>query len=128
MKHGYSVVVFPEGTRSVDGNMKRFHKGAFYLAEKLNLDILPLIIHGTDYTLSKKDTLLKDGKVTLKFLPRIKTDDKSFGNGYTERTKLISRYFRSEFAKLRNELEQPSYSESSSFTIIFIRDRCLNGT
>ena len=109
VKHGYSVVVFPEGTRSADGNMKRFHKGAFYLAEKLNLDILPLIIHGTNYTLSKKDTLLKDGKVTLKFLPRIKPEDKTFGIGYTERTKLIGRYFRGEFAKLRGELEQPSY-------------------
>jgi 1-acyl-sn-glycerol-3-phosphate acyltransferase len=109
IKHGYSVVVFPEGTRSVDGNMKRFHKGAFYLAEKLNLDILPLVIHGTNYTMTKKDTLLKDGKVTLKFLPRIKPEDKNFGTGYAERTKLIGRYFRGEFAKLRNQLEQPSY-------------------
>lgn len=109
VKHGYSVVVFPEGTRSVDGNMKRFHKGAFYLAEKLEIDILPIIIHGTNYTLSKKDTLLKDGKVTLKFLPRIKPADKSLGDGYTERSKLIGKYFRTEFINLCKELEQPPY-------------------
>ena len=34
VKEGYSIVIFPEGTRSVDGVIRRFHKGAFYLAEK----------------------------------------------------------------------------------------------
>ena len=102
MKHGYSLIVFPEGTRSEDGTIKRFHKGAFYLAEKLNADILPIMIHGTNYTLTKKDALLKDGQVTLKFLPRIKPGDIQFGNGYAERAKQIGRYFRNEFDKLKN--------------------------
>ena len=56
MKNGYSLIVFPEGTRSEDGVIKRFHKGAFYLAEKLNVDILPIMIHGTNYTLTKQDS------------------------------------------------------------------------
>ena len=43
VKKGYSIVVFPEGTRTSDGSVKRFHKGAFYMAEKLGLDILPII-------------------------------------------------------------------------------------
>jgi 1-acyl-sn-glycerol-3-phosphate acyltransferase len=109
VRHGYSLIVFPEGTRSTDGTVKRFHKGAFYLAEKLGIDILPIMIHGTNYTLTKKDALLKDGQVTLKFLPRIKPADAQFGNGYVERTKNIGRYFRDEFGKLREEIEQPSY-------------------
>lgn len=109
IKHGYSVIIFPEGTRSEDGTIKRFHKGAFYLAEKLNVDILPIMIHGTNYTLTKKDILLKDGQVTLKFLPRIKPGDTAYGNGYVERTKNIGRYFREEFNKLRSEIEQPAY-------------------
>lgn len=107
--HGYSIVVFPEGTRSPDGNMKRFHKGAFFLAEKLALDILPIVIHGTGYTMSKGDFLLKDGVVTLKFLPRIKPGDASWGQGYAERVKMISRYFKEQFNQLRNEIEKPSY-------------------
>ena len=93
MSHGYSIVVFPEGTRSEDGQIKRFHKGAFYLAEKLNVDILPIMIHGTNYTLTKKDALLKDGQVTLQFLPRIQPADLKFGVGYVERTKNIGCYF-----------------------------------
>jgi 1-acyl-sn-glycerol-3-phosphate acyltransferase len=109
IKHGYSLIVFPEGTRSEDGTVKRFHKGAFYLAEKLGIDILPIMIHGTNYTLTKKDALLKDGQVTLKFLPRIKPVDRQYGNGYVERTKNIGRYFREEFNMLRTEIEQPAY-------------------
>ena len=46
VRQGYSIVVFPEGTRSRDGHLKRFHKGAFYLAEKLQLDVVPVLIHG----------------------------------------------------------------------------------
>jgi len=109
MKHGYSLIIFPEGTRSEAGDIGRFHKGAFYLAEKLGADILPIMIHGTNYTLTKKDALLKNGQVTLKFLPRIKPDDTQFGNGYAERAKLIGRHFRAEFAALKAEIEQPKY-------------------
>lgn len=109
IKHGYSVIIFPEGTRSADGVIKRFHKGAFYLAEKLNVDILPIMIHGTNYTLTKKDAQLKDGQVTLKFLPRITPDNTQYGNTYVERAKNIGRYFRAEFENLRAEIEQPAY-------------------
>jgi 1-acyl-sn-glycerol-3-phosphate acyltransferase len=109
IKNGYSVVVFPEGTRSEDGTIKRFHKGAFYLAEKLGVDILPIMIHGTNYTLTKQDKLLKDGQLTVKFLPRIRPGDENFGAGYAERAKQVGRYFRDEFGKLRDEIEQPAY-------------------
>ncbi len=106
---GFSIVVYPEGTRSPDAKMKRFHKGAFYLAEELNLDVLPVIIHGTAYTMTKGDFLLKDGTITVKYLPRIKAGDKNWGNGYAERTKNISRYFKDEYEKLRAEVETPAY-------------------
>ena len=109
VKNGYSVIIFPEGTRSEDGTIKRFHKGAFYLAEKLSLDILPIMIHGTDYTLTKQDQLLKDGQLTIKFLPRIKPGDTRFGNGYAERAKGVGRYFREQFNQLKEEIEQPAY-------------------
>jgi uncharacterized protein len=109
VQHGYSVVVFPEGTRSEDGQMKRFHKGAFFVAEKLQLDILPVLIHGTHYTLSKDDFLVKDGSLTLSFLPRITPGDSSFGTGYAERAKKIGRYFKASLDSLALQLEQPAY-------------------
>jgi len=73
------------------------------------------MIHGTDYTLTKKDALLKDGQVTLKYLPRIKPTDTAFGNGYVERTKSTGKYFREEFDKLRTEIEQPAYFKEKLF-------------
>lgn len=109
VKEGYSIVVFPEGTRSRDESIGRFHKGAFYLAEKLNLDILPIIIEGTGYTITKGDFLLKNGRITLKFLPRIKPDDTRYGVGYSERAKKISRYFREEFRSLCDTTQQTAY-------------------
>ncbi len=109
VKHGYSIVIFPEGTRSADGDIKRFHKGAFYLAEQLNLDILPVLIHGTGYTMTKGDFLLKDGAISIKFLPRIKQSDTAFGTGYAEKTKLISRYFKDAYKQFSIETEQPGY-------------------
>ncbi|MFN8242414.1 MAG: 1-acyl-sn-glycerol-3-phosphate acyltransferase [Ferruginibacter sp.] len=109
VRNGYSVIIFPEGTRSEDGTIGRFHKGAFFLAEKLNLDILPILLHGNNYTLTKQDKLLKDGQLTVKILPRITPGDTRFGSTYSERARLTGRYFREAFEELRSEIEQPAY-------------------
>jgi 1-acyl-sn-glycerol-3-phosphate acyltransferase len=109
VSQGYSVVVFPEGTRSADGNIKRFHKGAFYLAEKLGLDILPILIHGTGYTMTKGDFLLKNGTITLEYLPRIQPGDQRFGAGYSNRARQIGRYFREQYQAASGRIEQPRY-------------------
>lgn len=106
---GYSVVVFPEGTRSPDGKIKRFHKGAFYMAEVLNLPVQPLLIHGAKDGICKNDIYLNDSHITLKFLPAIEPADKQYGEMYSERTKNIGRYFRDEYNKLAGELETPDY-------------------
>lgn len=109
VKAGYSIAVFPEGTRSPDEQIKRFHKGAFFIAEKLKLDLLPVLIHGTGYTMSKSDFLLKDGFVTIKYLPRIKPGDFYYGVDYSERSKFLGRYFRDQYSKLKEECEQPRF-------------------
>jgi len=112
---GYSIVVFPEGTRTSNPPMKRFHKGAFYLAEKLNIDIVPVLLHGLGYTMSKGDYLLKNNDVSAKYLPRIKAADISWGQDYQIRTKNISKYFKEQHAQLRVELEQPGYFREHLF-------------
>lgn len=112
VKEGYSILIFPEGTRSVDGEIHRFHKGAFLLAEKLQLDIVPLLIHGAGDAVTKNDFHFKDGALTVKILPRIKQGDLSFGASYQERTKQICGYMRREYALLREEFEPVSYYRS----------------
>ena len=109
VKLGYSVVIFPEGSRSADGDIKRFHKGASYLAEKLNIDILPILVHGTGYTMTKGDFLLKNGNITIEYLPRIKPADEKFGTGYSARAKGIGRYFREQYKQAVSRIEQPHY-------------------
>jgi 1-acyl-sn-glycerol-3-phosphate acyltransferase len=58
VRQGFSLMVFPEGTRSVDNAIKRFHKGAFYLAEEFQLDIVPILIHGYSEAAPKGDFIL----------------------------------------------------------------------
>jgi uncharacterized protein len=109
VQDGYSIFIFPEGTRRPDGVITRFHKGAFFLAEKLGLDIQPVVVHGTSMTLTKGDLLVKNSPTTIKYLPRIKPADKSFGDGYAERSKRVAKYMRQEYEKLKLEIETPSY-------------------
>ncbi|AZB09706.1 glycerol acyltransferase [Chryseobacterium sp. G0162] len=106
---GYSLVVFPEAERSYTNDVKRFHKGAFYLAEQFELDILPLYIHGNSEVLPKGDFIIYDGSIIVKVGNRISKDDVSFGKNYSERTKKINAYYREEFAQLREEIEDENY-------------------
>ncbi|HEV7232267.1 MAG TPA: 1-acyl-sn-glycerol-3-phosphate acyltransferase [Bacteroidia bacterium] len=112
MEAGYSVLIFPEGTRSTDGEIHRFHKGAFLLAEQLQIDILPILIHGAGDCVTKGDFHFKEGSLTLKILERIRPDDTQYGQGYRERTKEICRYMRQEYAVLKKEKETPDYYRS----------------
>lgn len=110
LNEGYSLAIFPEGSRSPTAALSRFHKGAFYMAEKLNADIVPVLFHGTAFVQGKDDNfLLKKGRITVKYLPRIRPSDAAFGEGYAQRTKLISRYFKAEYALLREEIETVDY-------------------
>jgi 1-acyl-sn-glycerol-3-phosphate acyltransferase len=45
--HGYSLIVFPEGTRTRDGEFHEFKKGAFRIAIVNGLDVVPVAVHGT---------------------------------------------------------------------------------
>ena len=109
VKEGYSILVFPEGTRSANGEIRRFHKGAFYLAQQLQLDIMPLLIHGAGDVETKGDFHFKDGELTVKILKRITPDDASFGLTYQERAKAISQYMRSEYQLIKELRETVHY-------------------
>ncbi len=109
VNRGYSIVVFPEGTRQYDDKIKRFHKGAFYIAEKLGLDIVPIVLHGVHYTMQKGDWLLKDGACSIYIHNRITPDDTTYGTTYTERAKYIGRWMREELERVKEVNETPKY-------------------
>ncbi len=119
---GYSLVVFPEAERSYTNDVKRFHKGAFYIAEEFGLDVVPVYIHGNSEVLPKGDFIIYDGAITVKIGERIPKDSLNFGKTYSERTKKINAYFRDEFSKLRNELEDENYFKKKLFLSFLYKD------
>ncbi|MCR5313177.1 MAG: glycosyltransferase [Bacteroidaceae bacterium] len=74
VRRGYSIAIYPESTRSEDMRIQRFHKGAFYIAEQLKLDILPLVVYGAGQVMPKKSKLVHSGSVLLEIGKRIDFD------------------------------------------------------
>jgi 1-acyl-sn-glycerol-3-phosphate acyltransferase len=65
LQNGSSIVIFPEGTRSDDGMLGQFKRGAFFMALKANKAILPVVILGSNKLLPNKSTKLTPGKVEI---------------------------------------------------------------
>ena len=111
----FSLMIFPEGTRSRTNNINRFHKGAFYLAEKLQLDILPIYIHGNSEIIPKGEFLIFDGHIYSIIGKRIAWNDENCGLNYSERTKKISKEFKANFQEIRNQYEDENYWKQKLF-------------
>jgi 1-acyl-sn-glycerol-3-phosphate acyltransferase len=66
-ERGYSFLIFPEGTRSLDGTMGRFRRGGFYLALESGSPILPIVIQGTFEMMPKGEFFVKKGRIRVIF-------------------------------------------------------------
>jgi 1-acyl-sn-glycerol-3-phosphate acyltransferase len=62
---GWSVLIYPEGTRTSDGNLQPFKKGAFMMAVQAGIPILPVTCNGAFKVLPKKTIVIRPGHVTL---------------------------------------------------------------
>jgi 1-acyl-sn-glycerol-3-phosphate acyltransferase len=65
LKEGLSVVIYPEGTRSKDGYLQRFHKGGAIIAIRSSVPILPVTINGSRFVLPKGTLALMPGKIEV---------------------------------------------------------------
>lgn len=110
IEKGYSILIFPEGTRSEDCSILRFHKGAFYLAEKLKVDIIPLLVHGIGHALPKTEMMLRKGHVTVDIMERI-TPEKlcQEGKSVLNASQRIRTLYTKKYAKLSGEIETADY-------------------
>ena len=109
VERGYSVMVFPEGTRSEDCHILRFHKGAFHLSQKLGLDIIPICLHGVGHVLPKKELMLREGRITVTVGKRIAYDDISWGDDSRSRTQAFHRFYIEWYSELCRKYEDAAY-------------------
>ena len=73
VRKSVSIMIFPEGTRSPDGNLQPFKKGLFLIALKSQAPILPIAIRGTGKIMQKGDWRAHPGKVDIIITPPIET-------------------------------------------------------
>jgi 1-acyl-sn-glycerol-3-phosphate acyltransferase len=76
-KEGASILIFPEGTRSPDGQLQLFKPGGFHLALKIKGDIVPVSIVGTHRIVPKGSLRIQKGRATMVIGKPILTKDYS---------------------------------------------------
>ena len=115
-RRGYSICIFPEGTRSADCNILRFHKGAFYLARQLGADILPVFLHGIGHVLPKNDFMLREGTMHVEVGRRMRPYDGAEDSNEEaesaidrEVTHLMHRHYVQHYNELCQRLETDDY-------------------
>lgn len=106
---GYSVMVFPEGTRSLDLSVGRFHKGAFYIARELGLDVLPVYIHGAGHVLPKRDFMLRRGSIYVEVGERIPYRDLSLYPTLAKLTSAVRKQFAARYGEICSRRENTLY-------------------
>jgi 1-acyl-sn-glycerol-3-phosphate acyltransferase len=72
---GLHITIFPEGTRSLDGNLLPFKKGAFFLAAETGAPMVPIVIKGTAQMMRRGSRKVYPGDATVTFLPAIRPAD-----------------------------------------------------
>ena len=81
VKAGYSVVIFPEGTRSEDGSIGPFKKGSHLLAQRSNTPMVPVTIVGSGKIIKKGSGMIKPGGIRIVVSAPVSCSQKDIGKG-----------------------------------------------
>ena len=71
LRSGLHIMVYPEGTRSLDGRLATFKKGPFFLAQETQAPIVPIAISGTERMMKKGSSAITPGVARVQMLPAI---------------------------------------------------------
>jgi 1-acyl-sn-glycerol-3-phosphate acyltransferase len=106
IERGYSIAVFPEGTRSKDCRIGRFHQGAFWLAQQFNLEILPMYLYGPGKILPKGTYHLRKGTFYIEVdNPLTQADLSAMGDIKQQASQMRKRY-QLKYQEIDNELSK----------------------
>lgn len=104
---GLSLHFFPEGTRSHDGYVQRFHRGAFELAIELQQDILPIVLCDTNTVMPRDAFWFEPFHTTIRALPRVTPQNFDYSLGVAALIKHCEKLVREGLQKQLDEINTP---------------------
>jgi 1-acyl-sn-glycerol-3-phosphate acyltransferase len=114
LRRGSSIMLFPEGTRSIDGEMKSFKHGAFTLAKELSIEVVPIVLDGTRDALPKQGLLLRQPKplqIHVRVLPPVSPDAAPTARALSD---LVRTRMQHELAAMRGDESASGPSDAPS--------------
>jgi len=116
LNQGISIIIFPEGTRSKNGQLGRFYSGAFKLAMESKFPIVPVCINGTGKFLPKGKLLITANPISIRTLPIIDpVEFEKFGQrAHIELRKKAKIIFSKELEQSFSHYESTLYTQTCS--------------
>ena len=103
---GYSIAIYPEGTRSKDCRIGRFHQGAFYVAEKLGLDVLPMYLYGPGKVLPKRTYTLRKSPIFIRVEKAVTNSDLMILGDTKQQASIFRKKYIEKYESISNMIEQ----------------------
>jgi len=102
LRCGHSFLIYPEGTRSPDGRLQRFKKGAVVMAINAGVPIVPMVCSGAHRIMEKRSLVIHPGEIVVEFLEPIET------KGYTlDQRDILNEKVRAAMAAALPEDQKP---------------------
>lgn len=102
IRAGQSFLIYPEGTRSPDGRLQEFKRGAVVMAIKAGVPIVPMVCAGAQNVMEKRSLVIHPGVITVEFLAPIDASAFSF-----EQREELNQLMRAAMAAALPEDQRP---------------------
>lgn len=100
-ERGYSLIVFPEGTRSLDGEPLSYKKGAFRIAIDTGLPLLPVVLEGTDRISRSGSKVFHPGKARVVICDPIETADMTNKDNLNDLARSVESSMTTKYKEMR---------------------------
>jgi 1-acyl-sn-glycerol-3-phosphate acyltransferase len=104
LSQGHSLFVFPEGTRSPTGDLRHFYPGAFRLAVRFQVPIVPIVIEGTRDILPKGKLAIRPRPVIIRVLDPVLPE--AAGRDHRRLLEVVRGRMQEELGRLRGTPER----------------------